>query len=136
MNSYHFVHEFFNLTDYVQIDQVPVMTPFEFLYAEKVRNIKYFQVDTEGHDNLILKVLWKHLYHLPTEFYPNRIVFETNSLSTMGETMEVINLYTSIGYSVIQIGKHDSILQYRQLPFNNLIIDLVEKPPLDDKSIH
>ena len=136
LNSYHFAHKAFNLTEFVQIDKVDVITPSELFYEQKLRNIKYFQTDTEGYDSAILKALWKYLYFLPKEFYPNRIVFESNQLTSFTETMEVIDLFTCIGYSVIQIGENDSVLQYSRKSFDNLILNLPEQPPLDDPSIH
>ena len=50
--------------------------------------------------------------------------------------MDVIDLFTTLGYSVIQIGENDSVLQYSMKAFENLILNLSEPPALDDPSIY
>ena len=109
INNYHPLHISHNVSHLCQIDKVKVITTYELFYQNNVRNVKYLKIDTEGHDATILKTLFFYLKYLPTVFYPNKILFETNEHSKCREVDEVIHLYCSIGYKLESRG-YDSVL--------------------------
>lgn len=108
INNYHPLHIQHNVSHLCEIDKVKVITIYELFYQNYVRNVKYLKIDTEGHDVTILKTLFCYIKFLPIVFYPNKILFETNEISSK-EVDEIIHLYSSIGYKLKSRG-YDSVL--------------------------
>ena len=111
INTYHPLHISHNVSHLCQIDKVKVITTYELFYMNKVRNVKYLKIDTEGHDVTILKTLFYYIKCLPVIFYPNKILFETNEHSDSKEVDDLIDLYCSIGYKLKKRG-YDSVLVF------------------------
>lgn len=82
--------------------QVDAMTWDALVRKENIISVKYLKIDTEGHDCKILKNLLNSL----TNILPERIEFETNSLTNQNEVLETIKLLEDRGYEII---KKDSI---------------------------
>ncbi len=82
INEYHPLHIKFNLQRFVKIETVKMMNIDEFLIQYHIRGIKYLKIDTEGHDAIILNGLFDYLEQeprKPIQYYPNKILFESNS---------------------------------------------------------
>lgn len=98
--NYHPLHISHNVSNLCKIDKVKVITTYELFYQNNVRKVKYLKIDTEGHDNIILKNLFFYIKFLPIEFHPDKILFQTNEHSSSKEVDEIIQLYFSIGYKL------------------------------------
>jgi hypothetical protein len=116
INNYHPLHIEHNVSHLCKIEKVKVITTYELFYQNNVRNVKYLKIDTEGHDVTILKTLFFYIKYLPINFYPNRIMFETNQHSKSKDVDEIIELYCSIGYKLESMG-YDSVLIYKHTCF-------------------
>jgi hypothetical protein len=92
------------------VETVQIITPMELFVENRVRKVRFLKIDTEGHDCVILKSLYKYILYLPYVFYPIRIQFETNELTPDRDVDEIIHLYTSIGYHVVSRGR-DTVLE-------------------------
>lgn len=112
INDYHPLHVKHGVSHLCKIEKVKVITTFELFYQNNVRNVKFLKIDTEGHDIIILKTLFFYIKNLPTVFYPNKILFETNEHSISKDVDEIINLFCSIGYKTETRG-YDTIITYK-----------------------
>ena len=113
LGGYHVEHKKFNLQNYVKIDSVEQMPIDKFLIKNNIRGINYLKIDVEGGDCFILKKLMQYLKYKQKEYYPNKIMFETNDLTTKTLIEETIKLYCENGYEVVFIG-HETILQLKK----------------------
>jgi hypothetical protein len=111
VNSYHPLHVKHNVTGLCVKEKVKVITTYELFYQNAVRNVKYLKIDTEGHDCVILNSLFGYIKYLPVQFYPNRILFETNEHSKSADVDNTIKLFCSIGYKLESRG-YDTVLVY------------------------
>ena len=109
INTFHPLHIKHNVTHLCKIEEVKVITPYELFYQNKVKTVDFLKIDTEGHDCIILKVLYSYLKYLPNIFYPKKILFETNEHAKVSDINEIISLYTSIGYKIQSRG-YDTVL--------------------------
>jgi hypothetical protein len=101
IGDYHPLHIRHNLKHLVKIEEVELVGIGCFLYENKVRRIKYLQIDTEGHDTNIMIGLYAYLSKLPDEFHPLEIKWETNiGNCTKEQTDIVVSLYFNLGYFV------------------------------------
>lgn len=111
INDYHPLHIEHNVSHLCEIEKVKVITTYELFYQNNVRNVKYLKIDTEGHDCVILKTLFFYIKYLPTIFYPNKILFESNQHTCSIFVDEIIQLFCSIGYKLESRG-YDTIITY------------------------
>lgn len=109
INNFHPLHIKHNVTHLCKKDEVNVMTIFELFYQNKVRNVKFLKIDTEGHDCVILNSLHSYIKYLPRIFYPKKILFESNENITSKDVDKTITLFCSLGYKLKHRG-HDTIL--------------------------
>lgn len=111
INNYHPLHIQHNVKHLCKIEKVKVITTYELFYRNKVRKVNFLKIDTEGHDVTILESLFFYIKFLPKIFYPNKILFESNSHTDVNEVTKIIELYSSIGYKLKSRG-YDTILIY------------------------
>ena len=78
IGEYHPLHIKHNVSHLCITDQVKVVPCYELFYKNKVKNVNFLKIDTEGHDCIILKSLYYYIYYLPSIFYPEKILFESN----------------------------------------------------------
>lgn len=109
INDYHPLHKKHNVTHLCKIEKVNVITTYELFYQNKVRKVGYLKIDTEGHDCVILKSLHSYLKYLPKEFYPKKILFESNEHTSKIEVDDTIKYFTEIGYRLQSRG-YDTVL--------------------------
>lgn len=109
INKYHPLHIKLDLTHLCEIEKIKVIPCYKLFYENSVRKVKYLKIDTEGHDTIILKSLFYYLKYLPIIFYPNKILFESNSNSKVEDVDKIIELYSSLGYKLQSRG-HDTML--------------------------
>ena len=111
IGKYHRDHISQSLKKYVvreKIKQIPISTLF---IENQIRSVKNFKIDTEGSDCDILSHFEKYLRQHSNEFYPDRITFETNSLTSKKSIAYIIDLYKNLGYIVETINKADTTLK-------------------------
>jgi hypothetical protein len=104
IGHHHPTHVYFNLTRFVQIDRVPLLTIEALLTANNVRGIGLLKIDTEGQDAGILYSLYGYLKSKQgdTRYYPKKIIIESNVLSDAGNVAFVIELFcVELGYNVV-----------------------------------
>jgi hypothetical protein len=92
-------------------EKVEVIPIYELFYKNKIRKLEYLKIDTEGHDNIIMMSLFNYIKSLPNEFYPQKILFESNENSIEKEVNNVINLFCNIGYMLEKRG-YDTTLKF------------------------
>lgn len=114
INNYHNLHIKHNVKHLCKIDKVNIITIYRLFYENNVRNVKFLKIDTEGHDTIILKALYEYIKYLPTIFYPNKILFESNEHTSKNNVNEIINLFCSIGY-ILEHRGYDTILVFNNL---------------------
>lgn len=68
-----------------------------------IRKIKTLKIDTEGYEINILKGLYNYLCKKSNDYYPDEIIFETNTsgIKFINEVNDIINLYYKIGYKLV-----------------------------------
>jgi hypothetical protein len=100
VGDYHTHHRRLNLTHLVKteiVNQIPIS---KLLLDHNVRQINHLKIDTEGGDCFILKNLFFYLKDKSKEFFPSRITFESNNLTSSNLIHETIELYTNHGYVI------------------------------------
>jgi hypothetical protein len=110
INYYHPLHIKHNIKHLCKIDKVNVITPCELFYQNKVRNVKYLKLSTEGHDVVILKSLFSYISFLPKSFYPIRIHFKSNENTSPRDVDEILALYYTVGYKLESRGYNTLIV--------------------------
>ncbi len=109
INTYHKQHEQYK--DLVKIDSVPLLDVAEFYEKYKIKKVKYLKLDTEGHDTVILGGLCDYLKTKTTDFYPSKIRFESNELTSEDDVDDIIGKFVTIGYHVVSRG-YDTVLEF------------------------
>ena len=111
IGDYHPLHIRDNVSHLCITDQVRVIPCYELFYKNKVKKIDFLKIDTEGHDCIILKSLYYYIYYLPSIFYPEKILFESNEHTKKKDVDEIIQLFCNLGYKLESRG-YDTILVY------------------------
>lgn len=111
INNYHPLHIAHNVFHLCEIEKVNVITTHRLFYENRVKKVKYLKIDTEGHDCIILKSLFHYIKNLPKDFYPSKILFESNEHSNPAQVKQIIDLYRSIGY-FLQSSGYDTIMTF------------------------
>lgn len=107
--EFHPLHKAHNVTHFVKIEQVPLLNIDEFLIQNNIRKIKYLKIDTEGHDCVILQGLFKYLETKSKEYYPTKILFESNENISSEDVDRIVEYGVQIGYKLLSRG-YDTIL--------------------------
>lgn len=121
IGNYHNQHILMNLTNFVTVENIPILTIVNFLIKYNIRNIKILKVDAEGWDINILHELLNYLQfnypclnklHNNYLYYPNIIIFETNKNIENYDTIQLlINKFINTNlYKLHQFG-NDCILE-------------------------
>lgn len=106
INEYHPQHISRNIKHLVQIVKVPQLPISKILIDNNVKGIDLLKVDTEGGDCFILKHLLDYLKTKNKEYYPKKIIFETNYLTEKKLIEETIDMYVAAGYVVEATNNH------------------------------
>lgn len=114
IGNYHPLHIKHNVSDLCIVENVEVITCYELFYKNKVKNVKFFKIDTEGHDCIILESLYYYIFYLPSIFYPEKILFESNENINPGDVDKIIYLFCNLGYK-LQSRSYDTILVYQKI---------------------
>ena len=109
IGKYHPLHIQHGVQSLVRIERVPLVNIDEFLLQYNVRKVKYLKIDTEGHDCVILNGLFKYLESKDKQYYPDRILFESNELTPSESVDRTIEHAIRIGYKVISRG-YDTVI--------------------------
>jgi FkbM family methyltransferase len=109
IGDYHYQHKRKKLENKVAIVKIQAIPLSKILEDNNVRKIDFLKIDTEGADCLILKSLVNYLNKKPIEFWPKKIQFETNELTSEEIITETIDIYKKLGYLAEKL-KNDTIL--------------------------
>ena len=117
INEYHPQHISRNIKHLVQIIKIPQLPISKILIDNKVKGIDLLKIDTEGGDCFILKHLLEYLKIKSKEYYPKKIIFETNYLTEKKLIEETINMFVKVGYFVESTNNHiddgDTVLRLK-----------------------
>lgn len=95
-------------------DEVDVATLYQIMNKLCIDGVYLLKIDTEGHDTIILKKFYEEIQN--NAYLPHVIQFESNVLSIDNNVNEIIDLFSTTGYDLIE-KSHDTILK---LNLNNL----------------
>ncbi len=109
INEYHPLHIRRNLKKYVKIEPVRLINIDEFLIEHNIRSIGYLKIDTEGHDAIILNGLFDYLEDKSKEYFPKKILFESNSNIPTIIVDKLIERIITFGYNLVSRGE-DTLL--------------------------
>jgi len=112
IGKYHLQHINQNVKEFVRIEKVPLINIDELLIQYNIRGIKYLKIDTEGHDCVILKGLFEYLKDKSAEYYPKKILFESNVLTDSHVIESTIETALSLGYKIEHRDEADTIIVY------------------------
>ncbi len=112
VNDYHPKQKEFKLEQYVMIEECPLLNVDEFLTQHNIRSIKYLKIDTEGHDTVIMNGLLDYLQTKPVEFYPKKILFETNANTPEEKVRSTVEKSKLLGYTMVSTGE-DTLLELK-----------------------
>ena len=85
--------------------KVPKKTLYNVLQENNISSIDYLKVDTEGHDELILKKFISDINeHSNFKLFPRKIQFESNELHKDEDVKEMIGLLEQCNYKFISRG--------------------------------
>tara|TARA_Y100000389_G_C17201678_1_gene383980 strand:+ start:80 stop:682 length:603 start_codon:yes stop_codon:yes gene_type:complete len=93
----------------LESQDVEIITTKEMIERYDIEGVKFLKVDTEGHDNVILLDYLENCIHNPSLF-PDKILFETNILSSKEDQEKVIQGFVPHGYKVRRLSD-DTILE-------------------------
>jgi len=115
IGDYHYQHKTRKIEHLVEISKVLQIPISKFLEENKIRGIKFLKIDTEGGDCYILNNLLSYLENKTIDYYPKKIKFETNKLTSESLILETIFKFERIGYQSFlpksfQKGKGDTVL--------------------------
>lgn len=110
INDYHPQHRAFGVEHLVQKIPVPAVPIADLLIQKQVGKIKHLKIDVEGGDCDILQHFFQYLQTRSRSFYPSKITFESNSLTSDLKIQNTINLYTNVGYRVQRRTKKNTVL--------------------------
>jgi hypothetical protein len=109
--QYHPSHDKENILDLVRTEVV-MSVPIGKLFDEyEVTGINYLKIDTEGSDCDILQHYYEYLKTKPKSYYPKKIRFESNELTSRDKIEKVRELFNNIGYNYPEIGWPDTVLE-------------------------
>lgn len=96
----------------ITIDKVKVITWEDIIRIYDVEEIKTLQIDTEGHDDVILENYYKECILYPNILADN-IIFEYNELSNKPKLENIIHKFKNLGYT----GKRIDMGNYKLYKF-------------------
>ncbi len=114
VGDFHKQHIWRNLEKYVVKEKIKLY-PISYIFETyNITECEYFKLDTEGSDSFIIEHLINYLKTKPSSFYPKRINFETNVLSTEERVEYAKNLLLDLGYRIesYKYGNDDSMFVY------------------------
>ncbi len=115
VNHYHVQHTKLNIEHLVVKEKVNCLTMKRLFENYNIRQVKCLKIDTEGHDCKILMSFLPYLKTKSSEFFPKKIIFETNNLTPKIEIQETIRSFESVGYHLISKSKENTILIYGKI---------------------
>lgn len=109
INNYHPNHLKYNLQEHVIITKVKQIPIAKLLKKYNVKKINYLKIDTEGGDTFILEHLYNYLIEKKDHlYYPKKILFESNQLTSKERINFIIDIYKNLGYKQITRKKTDN----------------------------
>ena len=110
VNDYHLQHRNLNIEKHVKKELVPLLSISSLIKNYNIESIEYLKTDTEGQDCGILKCFFECIKN-NTTLQPNKILFESNILSVENDIIEIVELYSNIGYKVTRNGTDTTMIK-------------------------
>lgn len=132
INSYHktvngmCIEKGLDIEKVSEKNSVDVSTLYTVMNKLLIDGVYFLKIDTEGHDTVILKKFHEEIQN--NMHLPHVIQFESNVLTTEEDVNHIINIFTNIGYDLIEKG-HDTILK---LNLNNIQNKTKFTPAIND----
>ena len=109
IGCFHGLHVQHNLQPFVKIEKVKLLNVDEFWQLHKVRSVGFLKTDTEGVDDVILNGLLDYLQDKGKEFYPKKIMFESNEHTPTENVDKLLERFYKAGYKLVSRG-YDTIV--------------------------
>ena len=91
--------------------KVETKTLYNIFKQYNIEFCYYLKIDTEGHDVIILNKFYEDLINnYNINYYPHKILFESNILTDNEKVIDIIDKYNMIGYDLIE-KKGDTIMK-------------------------
>lgn len=115
INSYHktvaamCLEKSIDIAAVTTTETVPVRTLFQVMQDLMFDGLYLLKIDTEGHDAVILKKFVQE-FNGDRRLLPHVIQFESNVLTSAEDVDEIVLLFETLGYDLLQKA-HDTVLQ-------------------------
>lgn len=110
IGDYHYQHTTQNIKHLVNINEVDQVPLSKILDDNHVRGISLLKIDTEGGDCYILQSFVPYLESHTKEYWPKRILFESNILTPENIIQETVDIYQELGYNLIRRDNENALL--------------------------
>jgi FkbM family methyltransferase len=94
----------FNLSHLYRMEEIEVINWDKLIRDYNIVSVDLLKIDTEGHDTTIINDILKS----KTNILPKKIIFETNSLSSLEKVKSTIQSLQNRGYEVVNITEEDT----------------------------
>lgn len=98
-----------NKDELYTIDDVEVIDVSTLVKRYNITGCNYLKIDTEGHDCVILNNWLDCVEKNNEHLLPNKIMFESNTLSNNDDVLKVISRFRKFGYKIIY-ANYDTLL--------------------------
>ena len=102
-------HKNIDIEKIYEKQEITVTTIYQIMINNNIDGVYYLKIDTEGHDTVILKHFLEE--NINKLYLPHVIRFESNILTPNEYVIDIINLYSNIGYDFISITIDDVVLK-------------------------
>jgi hypothetical protein len=120
VGKYHQIYRHQNIKHLVtkqSIIQIPIG---KLLTDLQIRRIKHLKIDTEGSDCEILQCLLNYLKDKSFEYFPDKITFETNFLSSRKNILTTVGLWLQQGYQILNFSELEPLLKLKGKKFSSV----------------
>jgi hypothetical protein len=98
LNKYHKMHLKYDILDKCKKDAVNIITLKDLFINNNVGKLCLLKLKTEGHSSIILNSFYEYLQYLPIDYYPHKIIFDSNQNSDINDINHTIKLYSNLNY--------------------------------------
>lgn len=82
------------------VQKIPKLSFRTLVKQYDIRSIDYLKIDTEGHDCVIMRDIYRELKNPDTPLAkPKKVLFESNILSLKADQESIVKMFESIGYN-------------------------------------
>ena len=112
IGAYHPGHIELNVTQHVVVEKVPALTITAFLRIHRIKRIRLLKIDAEGYDLTIMEELYQHIVRRERPLlHIDRVIFESADEIYRERTMDIIQKFTRLGYTLLITGENTILEQ-------------------------